>query len=172
MKANNGKGNNPTRDMWETPQWLWEKLNKQYNFQFDCCAEDHNTKTKRYASEFEYISYEPGPAWMNPPFSKANFMFKHFFEVVGRGVAIYRCDNFETKIWQKIIFPNATWIFVPNKRIAYEGLDGKGARFPSALIGYKLPPPKELEGVILIPNGINTKNTYKYFDVGPKVVKT
>ena len=32
MKGNNGKGNIPERDLWETPQELWDKLNKQYNF--------------------------------------------------------------------------------------------------------------------------------------------
>ena len=56
-------------------------------------------------------------------------MFEHFFKVVIKGVAIYRCDNFETKIWQEIIFPKATWIFIPNKRIVYDGLDGGGVGF-------------------------------------------
>ncbi len=89
---------------------------------------------------------------MNPPFSIAWKMFEHFFKVMNKGVAIYCCDNFETGLWQKIIFPNATWIFIPNKRVSYEGLDGDGARFPSALIGFNVEPPKGLEGTILYPN--------------------
>ena len=150
MKANNGTGNNIERDEWETPEWLFDILDKQYYFDFDCCATSRNTKLSCYPFNFlEYNVAHVTMAWMNPPFSKALEMFKHFFKVVKKGVAIYRCDNFETKIWQEIIFPNASWIFIPNKRIVYEGLNGKGARFPSALIGYKVNPPKELDGIIL-----------------------
>jgi hypothetical protein len=86
---------------------------------------------------------------MNTPFSKAEKIFKHFFKVVERGVAIYSADNFENKIWQDTIFPNASWIFIPDKRIVYEGMDGNGSRFPSALIGFNVPKPTGLKGVIL-----------------------
>jgi len=76
-------------------------------------------------------------------------MFTHFFKMVDNGVAIYRCDNMETKVWQDIILPYATWIFIPNKRIAYEGMEGNGSRFPSALIGLNVAKPKELKGILL-----------------------
>ncbi len=152
MKGNNGKGNNPSRDGWETPQWLFDKLNNQYGFEFDCCANKRNNKCLIYCNDFHKARTKITlVSWMNPPFSKASIMFKQFFKFVKRGVAIYRCDNMETKIWQEKIFPNASWVFIPNKRIAYEGQDGKGARFPSALIGLNVDPPKELEGTLLIP---------------------
>ena len=151
-KATNGKGNIPSRDEWQTPKWLFSKLNEQYNFEFDCYANEYNTLCVHHAIDFLKKNYLPFTCWMNPPFSKANIMFKHFFKSISKGVAIYRCDNFETKIWQEEIFPNATWVFIPNKRIAYEGMEGKGSRFPSALIGFKVDPPKELEGTLLIPN--------------------
>jgi len=67
-----------------------------------------------------------------------------------RGVAIYRCDNMETQIWQKIILKNANWIFIPNKRYNYVGMKGKGSRFPSALIGFNVDYPKNLEGTLLL----------------------
>ena len=132
------------RDSWETPQKLWDELNKQYNFTFDCCANEENKKTSEWVCDFKTISNElvNDISWMNPPFSKAYEMFEHFFKVVSKGVAIYRCDNMETKVWQEIIFPNASWIFVFNKRVRYEGQEGKGARFPSALIGFNVPLPK------------------------------
>ena len=136
--GNNGKENVPERDLWETKQELWDKLNKQYNFEFDCCASKSNAKIAFYSTNFKSILKIDYLCWMNPPFSKAFDMFKHFFKVVTKGVAIYRCDNMETKVWQDIILKNADWIFIPNKRIAYEGLNGKRSRFPSALIGYKV----------------------------------
>ena len=149
MKANNGKGNNPLRDDWETPQELFDTLNKQYHFTFDCCATQENRKAPIFASNFEESLFVKGIWWMNPPFSKAWKMFEHFFKTVKKGVAIYRFDNAETGLWQRVIFPNASWIFIPNKRINYEGMVGKGSRFPSALIGFNVDKIKGLEGITL-----------------------
>ncbi len=154
MKANNGSGNNETRDEWQTPKWLFEILDNEYNFIFDCCSIKENKKTDLFSSNFENIrrnEINNMCCWMNPPFSKAETMFKHFFKIVEGGVAIYRADNFETKIWQRTIFPNATWIFIPNKRIAYEGMNGNGSRFPSALIGLNVYMPTTLGGITLKP---------------------
>ena len=152
-KGNNGTGNNENRDDWETPQELFDTLNKQYNFEFDCCATINNTKCESYCRDFLKQESIKQTAWMNPPFSKAKEMFKQFFEVVTKGVAIYRCDNLETKIWQEIILPNCDWIFIPKGRTAYEYRPhlrgGKGSRFPSALIGKEVQPPTEIEGTTL-----------------------
>jgi len=152
MKANNGSGNNSLRDDWETPKWLFEKLDKQYNFRFDCCASKENKKCEFWESDFlnRNLINKENVCWMNPPFSKAKEMFKHFLKIVKKGVAIYRCDNMETSIYQDIILKNASWIFIPKGRISYDGKEGRGSRFPSALIGLKVEPPKELEGVLLI----------------------
>jgi hypothetical protein len=93
--------------------------------------------------------------WMNPPFSKAKQMFEHFFKVVNKGVTIYRCDNMETAVWQEVILPNASWIFIPKGRVSYTPFEtgdmrkGAGTRFPSALIGYNVPKPTNLEGTLL-----------------------
>jgi hypothetical protein len=152
MKGNNGSGNIESRDEWETPQWLFDILHKQFNFSVDCCANYQNHKCSVW-SDIDFLDYftdsDDLVHWMNPPFSKALEMFKHFFKVVKKGVAIYRCDNMETKIWQEVILPNASWVFIPNKRIAYEGISGNGSRFPSALIGCNVSPPKQLQGTIL-----------------------
>ncbi len=151
MKANNGKGNNPLRDGWETPKELFDKLEGQYGFSIDCCATKHNKKADIFISDFEKTEddLDGYVCWMNPPFSIAWKMFEHFFKVVIKGVAIYRCDNFETGLWQRVIFPNCSWVFIPDKRISYEGIDGDGARFPSALIGLNVDIPKGLKGTLL-----------------------
>jgi len=159
MKANNGSGNIESRDEWETPQWLFDKLDKQFDFDFDCCANSRNTKIGSYPYNFfDYNTAQVKMGWMNPPFSKALEMFKHFFKVISKGVAIYRCDNFETKIWQEVIFPNASWVFIPNKRIVYEGMKGSGSRFPSALIGFNVPLIESLDGITLKPYGAFNKD--------------
>jgi len=55
----------------------------------------------------------------------------------------------ETKVWQEQILKHATWIFIFNKRIFYEGQESKGCRFPSALIGFNVKPPKLDNGYLL-----------------------
>lgn len=147
--GNTGKGNVEERDDWETPKWLFDKLNKQYNFTFDCCADKNNSKCFYSTDCFEDLNIKINrTCWMNPPFSKDKIskMFNHFFKVVECGVAIYRCDNMETKVWQEIILKYATWIFIPKGRISYEGKAGKGSRFPSALIGFNVEEPNDMEG--------------------------
>ncbi len=153
MKGNDGTGNVEERDDWETPQWLFDILEKQYGFDTDCCASEINKKCDTYWSN-NFLEYNPDKNydyiyWMNPPFSKAYDMFSHFFQIAKQGVCIYRCDNMETKIWQNLILRWADWIFIPKGRWAYEGKVGKGSRFPSALIGFNIEPPRNLDGTTL-----------------------
>lgn len=151
MKGNNGLGNVIQRDIWQTPQVLFNALNSQYKFTFDCCADAKNRKVAHYADDFLKFKFREikGCCWMNPPFSKAYEMFKQFFEVVDSGVAIYRCDNMETSVWQEVILKNCNWVFIPKGRIGYEGMDGTGSRFPSALIGFNVDIPMSINGNVL-----------------------
>lgn len=154
-KGNDGTGNIESRDLWQTKQELFDLLDSQYNFTFDCCASEENKKCSKFSDDFlsiESDSLKEDICWMNPPFSKAYPMFRHFFKVVKKGIAIYRCDNFETALWQKEIFPKCSWVFIPNHRVSYEGLDGDGARFPSALIGFNVPEIESLDGITLTPS--------------------
>ena len=151
IKGNDATGYHITRDDWQTPDYIFKPLEEQYDIGFDCCSSSPNLRLP-YSTDFlKEIDLDGYICWMNPPFSKALEMFIHFFKVVIKGVAIYRCDNFETNIWQNVIFPNATWIFIPDKRVSYVGLDGNGSRFPSALIGKNLDPPKNIKGILLYP---------------------
>lgn len=147
MKANNGKGNNINRDDWETPQELWDKLHKQYNFKYDCCATFNNRKTFGFTDDFLSISsLNNKVSWINPPFSKADIMIKHFFKVVNKGVGIYRIDNIETNLWY-FILNKTDWVFIIKGRINYKGHKGTGSRFGSALFGIGVLPPKNVKGV-------------------------
>ena len=151
MKGNDGTGNIEERDDWQTPQWLFNTINEQYKFTFDCCATSVNSKCKFFSDDFlSQIELEDERCWMNPPFSKARQMFEHFFNIAISGVAIYRCDNLETSLWQEVILKNASWVFIPRGRVSYEGKVGKGSRFPSALIGFNVEVPKLKDGHLLI----------------------
>ena len=81
MKGNDGTGNKVDRDDWETPQWLFDKLNDQYKFEFDCCATENNSKCRLFSSNLQDNKGIPYISWMNPPFSKADIMIKHFLNM-------------------------------------------------------------------------------------------
>lgn len=158
--GNDGKGNVPERDLWETKQELFNELHKQFNFTFDCCAILENAKCPEFSSDFEKQDIGSlHTCWMNPPFSNAFKMFETFFKKVKRGVAIYRCDNMETRVRQDVILKNAEWIFIPKGRVSYTSFEvgnmrnGNGTRFPSALIGVGIEAPQNIIGRVLYTKG-------------------
>ena len=137
------------RDCWETPMELFNKLQYLFELKVDCCASEENAKCDFYFTNFLKCTGNKKATtyFMNPPFSKARTMFSHWAKLKLKGICIYRCDNLETEVWQNYIIPNASWIFIPKGRIEYEYKGRKviGNRFPSAIIGFGVPPKKIIQ---------------------------
>ena len=59
-------------DEWETPQWLFDKLNTEFNFELDVCASHENAKCLRYFTKAEngLVQEWRGVCWMNPPYGR------------------------------------------------------------------------------------------------------
>jgi len=70
-------------DLWETPQWLFDKLNGEFHFDTDLCATDENKKCCGFVENLfthkdllrEHISHSfagwfPETGFMNPPYSR------------------------------------------------------------------------------------------------------
>lgn len=57
---------------WETPAYLFEKLNHKYHFNLDVCATNDNAKCLQYyTKEQDGLSQEwRGVCWMNPPYGR------------------------------------------------------------------------------------------------------
>lgn len=61
------------KDDWETPQNLFDQLNKKYNFTLDPCCTKENAKTKKYYTIKEnglLQNWEGENVFVNPPYSK------------------------------------------------------------------------------------------------------
>ncbi len=59
-------------DLWATPQWLFDQLDAEFQFDFDVCATAENAKCERYFTEADdglRQSWE-GVCWMNPPYGR------------------------------------------------------------------------------------------------------
>ena len=57
---------------WETPQWLFDILDKEFSIELDVCANEHNAKCSRYFSpERDGLKQDwSGICWMNPPYGR------------------------------------------------------------------------------------------------------
>lgn len=57
---------------WETPQWLFDKLNNTYKFTLDVCALPENAKcVTYYTPDIDGLSQKwRGSCWMNPPYGR------------------------------------------------------------------------------------------------------
>lgn len=61
-----------TTDLWETPQSFFDKLNKEFIFELDVCANAENAKCDKYfTEEIDGLNQEwKGICWMNPPYGR------------------------------------------------------------------------------------------------------
>ena len=59
-------------DMWETPQWLYDKYDRQFHFTLDACAVPENAKCERFFTpEQDGLAQEwTGSVWCNPPYGR------------------------------------------------------------------------------------------------------
>jgi len=61
-----------TTDNWATPQDFFDKLDKEFHFDLDVCADDQNHKCEKYfTKEQNGLSQEwKGKVWCNPPYGR------------------------------------------------------------------------------------------------------
>ncbi len=63
-------------DMWSTPQGFFDKLNAEFDFDWDVCADLSNAKCEHWFDRRQngldqnWKDHFSGPAWMNPPYGK------------------------------------------------------------------------------------------------------
>lgn len=60
-------------DNWPTPHYVFDRLNEEFHFDLDVCADDSNHKCDRYfTKEDDGLSQEwTGICWMNPPYGRS-----------------------------------------------------------------------------------------------------
>lgn len=59
-------------DEWPTPRYVFDKLNDEFHFNLDVCADDLNHKCDRYfTKEQDGLRQDwKGTCWMNPPYGR------------------------------------------------------------------------------------------------------
>ena len=125
---------------WETPIDFFNKVDSFYKFNLDCCAENITAKVNNfYTVEDDALSKDwNGVIWCNPPYGREqkDFIDKALNEVnVGNAKTVVCLipSRTETKMWQEVIFKNATSVHFIKGRLKFGG-SKHNAPFPSALV--------------------------------------
>jgi phage N-6-adenine-methyltransferase len=150
-------------DSWSTPQWLFDKLNKEHGpFDIDLCATKENSKCNAHAIDYlndiythelsgSFIEGYPlselgGTAFMNPPYSNPLPFVEKAWEDSKhcKIVCLVKCDS--STRWWKVFYDDVSYqerpgarIQLLGKRIKFippKGWEGKisGPAFPSAVV--------------------------------------
>lgn len=135
-----GKGDN-----WGTPKWLFDKLNRIYNFSLDAAANLTNHKCSRWfgpGGEREDALADPWPTdvniFCNPPYSRG--LQRRFVERAkecgdngGLVVMLLPADT-STKLFHDLVLPAGPQFI--RGRVRFEGAPA-AAKFGSLIVVYK-----------------------------------
>lgn len=143
-------------DDWETPQWLFEKLNEEYPMHLDLAANAENSKCQFFISErtnalstqFNWNEIMCPTCWLNPPYKRdiqTAFIKKASKTVDTRIVALLPART-DTKAFHDYIYrrPNTEIRFLKG-RLKFSN-SKQSAPFPSMLVIFNIEIPlyKEL----------------------------
>lgn len=122
---------------WETPQNLFDKLNKEFHFTLDVCALPETAKCENYFTpQIDGLKQEwSGVCWMNPPYGKeiGIWLEKAYIESL-KGVTVVCLipSRTDTKYWHNYCMKADEIRFIKG-RLKF-GNSTNSAPFPSALI--------------------------------------
>lgn len=135
--------NNPE---WATPQYVFDRLDREFHFTLDVCADETNRKCERYfgrggmAEDGLAGKWKDETCWMNPPYGraitdwvrKAHASVSLYPSTVVVGLVPCRTD---TRWWQDYVMQAAEVRFVRG-RLQF-GDSGQSAPFANAIVVWR-----------------------------------
>jgi phage N-6-adenine-methyltransferase len=125
---------------WETPNYVFLPLNREYKFQVDVCATSENAKCRIYfdrSVDGLKREWSPFRCWMNPPYGRdiAKWMKKAFNESQRGALVVCLIPSItDTKWWHDWVMKASEIRFVTG-RISF-GNSKNSAPFPSCIVIY------------------------------------
>jgi site-specific DNA-methyltransferase (adenine-specific) len=123
---------------WETPQEMFDKLNKEYNFTLDPCATNANAKCECYFDKYTnglLHSWKNQTVFMNPPYGRSivKWMAKAYEESLQKGtVVVCLVPSRTDTIWWHQYAMRGKITFIKG-RLKFGG-HANNAPFPSVIV--------------------------------------
>ena len=129
------------RDNWETPQDFFDKLNEEFGFTLDVCAEDDTAKCEKYYTKKDdaFTKKWKGVCWMNPPYGRGIGVWLEKAYETSQNESTVVClipSRTDTKWWHDYVMQAAEIRFVKG-RLKFDG-HKNSAPFPSAFVVFKM----------------------------------
>ena len=127
---------------WATPQYLFDELDRDFNFTLDPCATEENAKCDKYFTiEDDGLiqDWSSEIVFMNPPSGRhIKYWIKKAYEshLQGATVVCLIPARTDTTYWHDYIFNKATDIRFLRGRVKF-GDSKNSAPFPSAIVVYE-----------------------------------
>lgn len=126
---------------WQTPQWLFDKLDETFHFDIDLAASKHNRKCRTYfGKKHDSLSqdWDNRVGWCNPPYGRKIGKWVEKASMTryepGYGTVMLVPARPDTKWWWYAV-KEATAIVFLKGRLKFEGGDRlEAAPFPNALL--------------------------------------
>lgn len=125
-------------DLWATPKYIFDWLDREFHFTIDCAANEINTKCKRWYDEEcnslkqFWSDWDNEVRWLNPPYSNPSLWVQKAYEESLKGctvVCLLPSDT-STKWFHEWVIGKAEVRFVQG-RICFECPDGNGGYNPN-----------------------------------------
>src|SRR5699024_1072947 len=126
---------------WATPQYLFDELDKEFNFTLDPCATDENFKCDKYFTIEDDVliqDWSNDVVFMNPPYGRdIKHWIKKAYESHKQGATVVCLipARTDTSYWHEFIFGKATDVRFLRGRVKF-GDSKNSAPFPSAIVVY------------------------------------
>jgi phage N-6-adenine-methyltransferase len=87
--------------VWETPDWLFDQLNKEFHFTIDVCASIENKRCDTFYSEQNSCLDKTwsGVCWMNPPYKNMKQFIKKAYDERNNAVTVCLIPARTNTLW-------------------------------------------------------------------------
>ena len=118
---------------------FFDKLNDLFGFTLDACASSDNAKVGNYYTVEQNALAQDwrGVVWCNPPYGREQVKFiekaRNESTKNGATVVVLIPARPETRVWQNVIFKDASQVCFVKGRLKFGG-SKENAPFPSAMV--------------------------------------
>lgn len=128
-------------DEWQTPGWLYDRLNAHYKFDLDMAANEDNSRCDKYCinafkEKSQIVLYQA--VWCNPPYSRGNIdrfmcLISDLAPAIPRIVSLVNVDT--STVWFRSAKRSSHCQAVAfiNRRLQFRGADNSHM-YPSMLL--------------------------------------